>query len=70
VPEVISGSTDLAFPPTLRVRAGTAYPTWILEFDDGESGEDPVECPGDPTCGGKEPDFNDLIITITATPSP
>ena len=70
VPEVISGSTDLAFPPTLRVRAGTAYPTWILEFDDGESGEDPDECPGDPTCNGKEPDFNDLIISITATPSP
>jgi PKD repeat protein len=69
VPEVISGSTDLAFPPTLRVKAGTAYPTWTLEFDDGESGEGPT-CPGDPTCGGKEPDFDDLIITITATPSP
>jgi PKD repeat protein len=68
VPEVISGSTELAFPPTLRVQTGTAYPTWILEFDDGESGEDPDECPGDPTCGGREPDFNDLIITITATP--
>jgi PKD repeat protein len=69
VPEVISGSTDLAFPPTLRVKAGTAYPAWTLEFDDGESGEGPT-CPGDPTCGGKEPDFDDLIITITATPSP
>jgi PKD repeat protein len=64
VPEVISGSQDLAFPPTLRLRAGTGYPTWILEFDDGESGD----CPGDPTCGGKEPDFDDLVITIQATP--
>jgi PKD repeat protein len=67
VPEVVSGSTKLAFPPTLRVRTGTGYPTWVLEFDDGESGAGPT-CPGDPTCGGKEPDFNDLIIKITATP--
>jgi PKD repeat protein len=64
VPEVISGSSQLAFPPTLRLRAGSAYPTWVLEFDDGESGG----CPGDPTCGGAEPDFDDLVITITATP--
>jgi PKD repeat protein len=67
VPEVISGSSKLAFPPTLRLRAGTAYPTWVLEFDDGESGAGPG-CPGDPTCGGKEPDFDDLVITIQATP--
>jgi PKD repeat protein len=66
VPEVISGSQDLAFPPTLRIKEGTAYPEWVLEFDDGEACDDPV----DPTCGGLEPDFNDLIITITATPSP
>ena len=64
VPEVVSGSSHLAFTPTLRLKAGTAYPTWVLEFDDGESGG----CPGDPTCGGAEPDFNDLVITITATP--
>jgi PKD repeat protein len=63
VPEVISGSSHLAFPPTLRLRAGTGYPTWILDFDDGEG------CgASDPTCGGKEPDFDDLVITITATP--
>lgn len=67
VPEVISGSSDLAFTPTLRLKAGTAYPTWVLEFDDGESGAGPT-CPGDPTCGGIEPDFNDLVITITASP--
>jgi PKD repeat protein len=65
VPQVTSGSQSLAFPPTLRVRAGTAYPTWILEFDDGEGcGE------ADPTCGGDEPDFDDLIIRIEATASP
>ena len=65
VPEVVSGSQSLSFTPTLRIQAGSAYPTWILEFDDGEGcGE------ADPTCGGDEPDFDDLIITITATPSP
>jgi len=63
VPEVTSGSQSLAFPPTLRLQAGSAYPAWILEFDDGEG------CgAADPTCGGNEPDFDDLIITITATP--
>lgn len=63
VPEVVSGSSSLAFPPTLRLKAGTGYPTWVLEFDDGEG------CgAGNPTCGGTEPDFNDLVITITATP--
>jgi PKD repeat protein len=51
--EVLSGSQDLAFPPTIRLQAGSAYPTWVLEFDDGEA-------------GANEPDFNDLIITITA----
>ena len=65
VPEVISGSQSLSFTPTLRIQDGSAYPTWILEFDDGEGcGE------ADPDCGGTEPDFDDLIITITATPSP
>ena len=64
VPEVISGSQDLAFAPTLRLQAGSTYPTWVLEFDDGEGCGDE----GDPTCGGLEPDFDDLIITITATP--
>jgi len=63
VPEVISGSSSLAFPPTLRLRSGTGYPTWILDFDDGEG------CgAANPTCGGTEPDFNDLVITIQATP--
>jgi PKD repeat protein len=54
--EVISGSDDPArIAPALRVTG--SYPNWTLEFDDGE----------DPT-GPGEPDFNDLILTVTATP--
>jgi PKD repeat protein len=63
VPEVTSGSNDLAFPPTLRLQTGSGSPTWILEFDDGEG------CgAADPSCGGQEPDFDDLVITIEAIP--
>jgi PKD repeat protein len=54
--EVISGSLKLETDPALRVVG--AYPEWTLEFDDGEDATPP------------EPDFNDLIITITATPVP
>ena len=54
--EVISGSDDPdRIAPALRVTG--AYPSWTLEFDDGE----------DPT-GPGEPDFDDLILTVTATP--
>jgi len=63
-PQVISGSNTLKFPPTLRIKEGTAYPEWVLQFDDGQG------CTPDPTCNGVEPDFDDLEITITATPSP
>lgn len=65
--EVVSGVTTnkfggLRLPPTIRV-TGT-YPTWTLVFDDG------FGCAGsDPSCGGTEPN-TDLIITVTATPSP
>lgn len=55
---LISGGETLELPPALRVAAGSAYPTWTLEFDDGAIGPDT-----DPA----EPDFNDLVITITAT---
>ncbi|HEY7615020.1 MAG TPA: PKD domain-containing protein [Gemmatimonadales bacterium] len=55
---LISGGQNLALPPALRVRAGSAYPTWTLEFDDGAIG---------PETDPAEPDFNDLVITITAT---
>jgi PKD repeat protein len=54
--EVISGSLEQEVAPALRV-LGT-YPTWTLEFDDGEDATPP------------EPDFNDLVIKITATPVP
>jgi PKD repeat protein len=52
--EVISGSLKQETAPALRVLG--AYPEWTLEFDDGEDATPP------------EPDFNDLVIKITATP--
>jgi hypothetical protein len=52
--EVISGSLKLETDPALRVEG--AYPEWTLKFDDGEDATPP------------EPDFNDLVIKITATP--
>jgi PKD repeat protein len=56
--QVISGSDDPGrIAPAIRV-TGT-YPEWLLEFDDGE----------DPT-GEGEPDFNDLVLTVTATAAP
>lgn len=53
--QMISGSDDPdRIAPALRVTG--AYPQWTLEFDDGE----------DPT-GPGEPDFNDIVMTVTAT---
>jgi PKD repeat protein len=52
--EVISGSLKQETAPALRVLG--EYPVWTLQFDDGEDATPP------------EPDFNDLVITITATP--
>jgi PKD repeat protein len=49
--EVISGLPDQDNPPTVRVIGG--FPTWTLEFDDGRGGVG-------------EPDFNDLVISVTA----
>jgi PKD repeat protein len=57
--QLVSGGQTLELPPALRVQEGSAFPTWVLEFDDGAIGPDT-----DPL----EPDFNDLVITITATP--
>jgi hypothetical protein len=51
---VISGSLKQEVAPALRVTG--AYPVWTLEFDDGEDATPP------------EPDFNDLVLTITADP--
>ena len=59
--QLISGGHNLEPPPTFRVRALSAYPEWVLEFDDGAIG---------PETDPNEPDFNDLVITITATPQP
>jgi PKD repeat protein len=54
--QVISGGAVLEIPPEVRLTEDSAYPTWTLEFDDGAQSEPP------------EPDFNDLIITVVATP--
>jgi PKD repeat protein len=64
--QVISGGTSLQLPPAVRV-SGT-YPQWTLEFDDGARSTPPCTSPGTPP--GCEPDFNDLVIRITATPTP
>ena len=50
----LSGSTGLVFPPSIRVTGNFAN-GWTLAFDDGYG-------------GAGEPDFNDLIIVIKATP--
>ena len=51
--EVISGATNQITAPALHVTG--AYPSWTLSFDDGVGGAD-------------EPDFDDLVITVTANP--
>jgi PKD repeat protein len=51
--EVISGASNQITAPALHVTG--AYPTWTLSFDDGVGGPD-------------EPDFDDLVITVTANP--
>ncbi|HKT59093.1 MAG TPA: PKD domain-containing protein [Gemmatimonadales bacterium] len=53
--EVVSGATNQLTSPALHVTG--SYPTWTLSFDDGVGG------PG-------EPDFNDLVMTVTAHPVP
>ncbi len=58
VVQVTSGSNDPGrIAPAIRVSGG--YPSWTLNFDDGE----------DPTAPG-EPDFNDLVLTVNATATP
>ena len=48
-----SSTAQLVFPPSVRVSG--SFPQWTLTFDDGYG-------------GSGEPDFNDLIILIIATP--
>jgi PKD repeat protein len=57
--QVISGGTTLEIPPALRLAAGSAYPSWTLEFDDGAKAVEPPN---------GAPDFDDLIIRIDAIP--
>jgi PKD repeat protein len=54
--QVISGATNQVTAPALHVSG--AYPTWTLAFDDGSVG------------GASEPDFDDLVIPVTANPVP
>lgn len=49
--------TGVAGATDAQLRVTGSFPTWTLEFDDGFVG------PG-------EPDFNDLVITVQATPVP
>jgi hypothetical protein len=51
----LSGTSQLVTPPQLSV-SGDFQNGWTLIFDDGAGG------PG-------EPDFNDLVILIKATPA-
>jgi PKD repeat protein len=53
--QVISGALNQSMAPALHVTG--SFPSWTLIFDDGVAG------PG-------EPDFNDLVITVTANPVP
>ena len=50
----LTGTTGLAFPPSIRV-SGNFSTGWTLSFDDGAGG------PG-------EPDYDDLVILIKPTP--
>ena len=52
----LSGTTALVTPPAIRV-TGDFTTGWTLTFDDGFG-------------GAGEPDFNDLIILVKATPAP
>jgi PKD repeat protein len=62
--QLVSGGQDLEIPPAVRLSETiNTYPTWELQFDDGARAFDPVTDPD-------EPDFDDLILTITATPQP
>jgi PKD repeat protein len=59
--QLISGGQNLEIPPAVRLSETSAYPEWELQFDDGARAFDPVTDPD-------EPDFDDLVLTITATP--
>ncbi len=54
--QLISGSTKQKTAPAVHVL--NDFPEWTLDFDDGED------------VGNGEPDFNDIVVTVTATPQP
>ena len=54
--EVLSGSVKLETEPALQV-TGSFAEGWTLSFDDGEDATFP------------EPDFNDLVVRVVATPT-
>ncbi|CAN5836864.1 hypothetical protein BH24GEM1_BH24GEM1_21560 [soil metagenome] len=51
--QVVSGAGNQITAPALHVTG--AYPTWTVSFDDGVG-------------GAGEPDFDDLVLTVTANP--
>ena len=51
--QVISGALNQSMAPALHVSG--SFPVWTLTFDDG-------------VAGATEPDFNDLVISVTADP--
>jgi PKD repeat protein len=51
--QVISGALNQSMAPALHVSG--SFPVWTLTFDDG-------------VAGVNEPDFNDLVISVTADP--
>jgi PKD repeat protein len=51
--QMVSGAINQQTAPALHVTG--AYPTWTLAFDDGVG-------------GAAEPDYNDLVISLTAHP--
>jgi PKD repeat protein len=53
--QIISGSLKQVWPPAIHVSG--SYPNWTLSFDDGEA-----------EAGGAPPDFDDLVLTVTAQP--
>jgi PKD repeat protein len=54
--QIISGSLKQKWPPAIHV-TGSFSAGWTLFFDDGEA-----------EAGGAPPDFNDLVLTVNATP--
>jgi hypothetical protein len=46
-------------PGPASTRVSGTFPTWTIEIDDGGNAGN-----------SNEPDFNDIVLTVTATPAP